>query len=289
MEVSAEDPSKKRDSAQVEHGEEEKSKKVRVFRPERHRSPTRRVVLREPRHRETQPKNSSSPRQAPPVASNDSRKATGGGREEATSTLPTIWDLESALLNTVRFEGSSKELLLKDEDASPWITFSVGHAGDASTIAHWYRQSNANENPEVEIAQPADATESPPDDDSRSSMLEVWLADGLGDEDTPPAVHALLSHVNRNDDEKVISALSGVTLLTLDWDEGERILRVQWMHIDSSLERNIAEKLEQRTWLRIAVLARMTAAQVVTADKKLTLASLDAKISEKERPSPSAE
>jgi hypothetical protein len=203
-----------------------------------------------------------------------------------------VWDLESALLYLVRVEGA-KEYIANDKSA--WVTFRAGHAGDASTIASLYRQSkrrNMQENsPELETAQLDTNSE---EESSVSSMLEVWLADGMGDEDTPPSVYSLLAHVHtgttidepsptasESSSSKAVTTtspspspssttLGAVSLLTLAWADGERILRVEWMHVDPSLPPEVTSTLEKRLWLRLSSLSWMTACQLLTVDEQHT-------------------
>ncbi len=293
MDVNAEDPSKKRDSAQVEHGDGDKPKKVRVNRGESHRSPTRRLILRDNRSRESPGPTSKSVERSKSETSSStavSHRSRREDRDKGSADEPKIWDIESALLYLVQIDGDEKEYLSKHDDERPqWVNFRVGHAGDASTIATWYRQAiTPQDNSEVEIVKPVDTVTEISEDDTTSSMLEVWLADGLGDEDTPPAVHALIARVHRQGDENTISTLGAVALFTLDWENEERVLQVQWMHIDPSLVCNIANTLQQRMWLRISALAQMTACSVITVDGNSILPS-EAKDNAKERPSPSAE
>lgn len=84
-------------------------------------------------------------------------------------------------------------------DASS-LSFRLGHAGDASTIASWYRTSNTS----VESPKDEESDELPAcgkEDSARkeivatASSLEIWLEKGLGNEDTAPSLFALLSHV----------------------------------------------------------------------------------------------
>ena len=297
MDFNAEDPSKKRDSAQVENGDEEKSKKVRVNRATRHRSPTPRLITREHTSRDSSSNdvNKSLERgtlgKSSPNTHTVSQPASEETPDRTNSVVTKIWDLESALLYLVQIDGEEKEYLSKNEEETPllWVTFRVGHAGDASTIATWYRQATRPlDHAEVDIGKSAEPTTDPSDDDSRTSMLEVWLAEGLGDEDTPPAVHALIGYVNQEGTEKTITTFGSVALLTLDWKDSERVLQIQWMHINPSLEYNIAKTLEQKMWLRISTLAQMTACHAVTVDERMILAC-EERQSAKDRPSPSAE
>lgn len=291
MEAAGDDARKKRASAQVEHkGEEEKSKKVRVDansqRKQQPAIPHRQRTSRQSHNAEPLKKENSQST-APVGAACSFVHATDGKRSSISSSR--VWDMESAIFYLTQPDGTSKEYLMEDEATSPWITFRAGHAGDASTIAQWYQDSlqAPTETPELDIAQeqPQPLTES--DDDPTSSMLEVWLADGLGDEDTPPVVHALLAHIVQEKEDKITSALAAVALLVMTWTEGERHLRVEWMHIDSNIDSSVAAVLEQRIWLRIVTLSHMTACQAVSFDKSLAVARRSGAVNGK--PSPSAE
>lgn len=85
-----------------------------------------------------------------------------------------------------------------------WITFRLGHAGDASELAHLYRsekkqqhlkrhqpeQPKKKQQPQVSCAHTTDETTS----------LEVLLAEGMGDEDHPPVVYCLLAFLHEEID-----------------------------------------------------------------------------------------
>lgn len=140
-----------------------------------------------------------------------------------------VWDLEGALHYLVQ-ELDEKEFLTRDE--TTWITFRVGHAGDASTIASWYRlakqqllleeeEEEAKENidddleeedPEIEVDSLPPSQHIPPEPapaedrveegggdanaSPSTSMLEVWLADGFGDDRRLPYVYSLVADVH---------------------------------------------------------------------------------------------
>lgn len=276
--TASEDTGKKRVGATVEDGKEDKSKKVRVQ--------TDRLV------------STANAKVADLTDSHTDRK-TGRTKQGSPSDnrITTVWDLESALLYLTRITESSnneKEFLSK-EDRSTWVDFRVGHAGDASTIANWYQQSSLMESSELEVkintVQEADEEADDSADaepSTTSSMLEVWLADGLGDEDHPPAVHALLAQVHKKSEEEGGMTIGSVALLNLTWERGERVLRVPWIQFDSTLSADLLKALEQRTWLRISLLAKMTSCQSITVEKRLTSVASDTD-DKKDRPSPSAE
>lgn len=275
---------KKRVCAQVEdqtkEHEEEKPKKVRVnMSAARHDSSPTRKSSREVAAVAASGKASI----ASPLSIASSPAMGKGGKN-------VHWDLESALLYLVRSpgEGGPKEYITFDK--STWVTFQVGHDGDASTIACLYRQSkrrDTSDSPELEPTQillengNISGTEEEP---SVSSMLEVWLADGIGDEDTPPSVYCLVAHVHsttttiihkppgsKTTTTKTTTTLGAVAMLTLAIADGERILRVEWMHLDPSLPPDVASTLEKRLWLRLSALAWMTACQLLTVDEHTRL------------------
>lgn len=158
--------------------------------------------------------------------------------------MADVWDLESALHRISRIgavQGDvdntlpTREFLSNDERS--WVQFRMGHAGDASTIAACYRRMKASGRTE---AQQLTGAEQKLDDNS----LEMWLADGLGDEDTPPAVFALLAEVITKDTS---SELGAVALLTQNWQEGKLVLKVEWHYGRNDL-------LARRLWLRLSIL-----------------------------------
>mmetsp|Transcript_4822 Transcript_4822/g.14049 ORF Transcript_4822/g.14049 Transcript_4822/m.14049 type:complete len:275 (-) Transcript_4822:38-862(-) len=274
MDATVDDFRKKRDSAQVAISGE-KSKKVRVHPAETKNSSTELT-----NGNENKTSHPASPKEG---SSKSSLGACGSGASSAGTRR--IWDIESALQYVTQTDTDEKEYLSRKDESPSWVTFRAGHAGDASTIASWYLQSD--DNPELEIAKDTADTE----DDTSSSMLEVWLADGLGDEGNPPAVHALLGHIQQNSTGgKISSSLAVVVLLTLDWKAGKRTLRVQWMQIDPRLAGDLAKVLEQRTWLRISVLAQMVACQVVGVQEEYTRVNVGSEVeSTLNHPVPSAE
>ena len=105
-----------------------------------------------------------------------------------------------------------------------------------------------------------------------ASSLELWLADGLGDEDIPPSLFALLAHVNYDKDEDEAgsntkaSELAAVALLTVSWEHGCRVLRVEWLQVDSDLDN--ARLVERRMWLRLSALSLMTACEMHIVDQQ---------------------
>lgn len=154
-----------------------------------------------------------------------------------------VWDLHSGLHHLVQMTGDEKEdreYLSKDT----WVNFRVGHGGDSSALAAFYRKfSTANGNKSCRPGFPEDTS------------LEVWLADGLGDEDNPPSVYALLAEI------KPKTRLGAAALITLGWEDGCRALIVEWLAIDHDVE--AFEILEKRLWLRLSTLSIMTSCEIM--------------------------
>jgi hypothetical protein len=203
-----------------------------------------------------------------------------------TNTDPNVWDLESALQYIVSVE--TKESL----NDTNTVSFRVGHAGDASTISNLYQQSQATKSPEFELRKTTSTTTTTttttePEEES-SSLLELWLAEGMGDEDTPPSLHILLAHIN-NGSGSGPSQLAAIALLTISWEEDTRMLRVEWLYIDPSLDRPVGLTLERRLWLRLSSCALLTACQLVQVEEDLTSVGAAKTVTEASRLPPSAE
>ncbi|KAG7365230.1 hypothetical protein IV203_038433 [Nitzschia inconspicua] len=221
---------------------------------------------------------------------------------------------------------SEREYITMERDA--WITFRMAHSGDAATIASWYREAerkqlrqdnhgetddDEEEKPEIDINPPPPLEQHDDDhihhDDSpgaavsHSSMLEHWLAEGLGDEVTCPSVYGLLCFVHSDGDdhnkqgkqETTIgfaatgttesinrnrssspprtknTNMAAVVLLTLSWTSDERHLRVEWIGLNPTLSPDLAETVQQKVWLRITALSVMTGCPVIAVDKQQLL------------------
>ncbi|KAL3931998.1 MAG: hypothetical protein SGBAC_011057 [Bacillariaceae sp.] len=245
MPSSEKDDRKKR---QVHPIEEETPKKVRVdddAQKERSKSPEPAPISSNKMKVPPSPPSSSSsnvtskskskPKTSPAVAAANDAKAKPAFHLEKIRSMwkdnknRRVWDLEGALHYLVQ-ELDEKEFLTHDE--TTWITFRVGHAGDASTIASWYRLAKqqllleeeeaketeaANENidddleeedPEIEVGSMQPPQHIPPEPaptedrveegggdvnaSPSTSMLEVWLADGFGDDRRLPYVYSLV-------------------------------------------------------------------------------------------------
>lgn len=266
---------KRRDCDKVDQSvEEEKSKKVRVGHQSSSSTESSAV------QRAVMPDSSSflSPLKYASAATTASSNEISAS---STSQSRRVWDIESALLYLLQVETDEKEFLTNDKSA--WATFRVGHAGDASTIANWYRQEQRVlqdvESPELK-KQPED-TEGDGEETTSSSMLEISIAEGMGDEGNPPSLYSLVAHVQyldssessspeKSTSEASTKVLGAVALMTVAFANDERILRVEWISINSDLPREAAKTLEQRMWLRLSTLSVMTACQVVTVDRKFT-------------------
>ena len=186
------------------------------------------------------------------------------------------------MLYLLQIETDEKEFLTKDK--STWATFRVGHAGDASTIANWYRKEQRvlqDESPELK-KQPEDT-----EDDGEETTLEISIAEGMGDEGNPPSLYSLVAHVHcldssesspkKSPSKTSTKALGAVALMTVAFANDERILRVEWISINSDLPHEAAKTLEQRMWLRLSTLSVMTACQVVTVDRNFTTSPTETK------------
>jgi hypothetical protein len=210
------------------------------------------------------------------------------GSPPQTSTDANVWDLESALQYLVSVDTQNESL-----NDTTTVSFRVGHAGDASTISNLYQQSQAPKSPEFELRKTTSTTTTTtttePEEES-SSLLELWLAEGMGDEDTPPSLHVLLAHIqNGETGGSGPSQLAAIALLTISWEEDTRMLRVEWLYIDPSLDQTVGLTLERRLWLRLSSCAFLTACQLVQVEEDLTSAGAAKTVTEASRLPPSAE
>lgn len=172
---------------------------------------------------------------------------------------------------------SSRECLSQD----CWVNFRVGHAGDASALASCYQKSKQQPNESISDDKTTTTTTKEPSNSSSSTAeedtsLEVRLADGLGDEDTPPVIFALIADVSfRSDSEKRAASekksivLGAAALLSIVWEEdSSRVLNVEWLHVcndHDTLNAEVASLLERRMWLRLSALALMTSCALLVA------------------------
>lgn len=286
MPSSGDDARKKR---QVDPSEEEKPKKVRA---DDSLSTPRRVLAVASSTKATP---SVAPQSAGCSASNAPVKSASPTSLYSSSKTPStkkVWDIESALLYLVQIEGDFTEYLTHDK--STWVTFRVGHAGDASTIASWYRRAknmektdDEDENPELDKKPPANTGS---EEETTSNMLEVWLADGMGDEGNHPSLFSLIAHVHKAigpassaaSKESLASRqatstkyMGAAALLTITFTNNERVLRVEWMGMHPDLSGEVSSVLQQRMWLRLSTVSVMTACQVVEVDRQQTINAIE--------------
>lgn len=196
--------------------------------------------------------------------------------EIPTKRDPTNWDLETAMHRLVNESDTPKEFL--SENTS--VSFRVGNAEDASVIATWYREmEDATKGKTAEVATNDNAI----GENGKNDSLELWLQEGFGDERTPPCIFALLADLYVKSDhpesrppsscEQISDCDRGVeetvtlgacALFTLAWEHSQRLLRVEWFHVDPTMVDG--EVLGRRLWLRLSSLALMTACQVMVVD-----------------------
>jgi hypothetical protein len=193
--------------------------------------------------------------------------------EIPTKRDPTNWDLETAMHRLVNESDTPKEFL--SENAS--VSFRVGNAEDAPVIATWYREmEDAKKGKSAGVAANDDII----GENGKNDSLELWLQEGFGDERTPPCIFALLADVHvknepdsrpplceLSDSDRVVEetvTLGACALFTLAWEHSQRLLRVEWFHVDPTMVDG--EVLGRRLWLRLSTLALMTACQVMVVD-----------------------
>jgi hypothetical protein len=178
------------------------------------------------------------------------------------------WDLESASHHVARLGDGCKEQLSDDV----WVTFRVGHAGDASTLEKCYSKTlsstcgERNEDSSSEERAKAVAT---------SEQMEVRLADGLGDEDSPPSIFALIAELSAGNSSAPRDLGAAVLFAG---DESSAIIRVEWLYVDKTLSSQVAGILERRLWLRLSALALLMSCDIVAESenqKKKLLSSDD--------------
>jgi hypothetical protein len=133
--------------------------------------------------------------------------------------------------------------------STSWIKYRVGHAGDASTLGACYRR--------VAMGETKTTTTSSPQHAKENSSLDVWLAEGLGDEGSPPFLFALLAEVFSSDAAPV--RLGAAALLTQTWYGGKRFIRVEWTFARD-------DRLARSMWLRLASLGILSSCELLVSD-----------------------
>jgi hypothetical protein len=234
------DTRKKRDSTDVVEGDatktEEKTKKLRASKKKR----------------------------PPPVLIRDS-VAFG---QVAPSTRPTL-DLEVALQLLVHMgdedsksdsnnNSPTKEYLSQTK----WVHFRIGQAADASMLAACCRKLKVKpSNGEYSVDSKKNSVSLSQTEDT---SLEVRLAEGLGDEDSPPSVFALLADIVCEKED--CRRLGAAALISGGWEESNNVLRVHFFYlIEDDNYSDVADILERRVWLRLSALAIMTSNQLIVA------------------------
>jgi len=209
-----------------------------------------------------------SPQKMKSGIGNNSRRT----RQLAAATAPM--DLEIALQRVVRMNTTNKPSSDEEEVSSReclsqdcWVNFRIGHAGDASALASCYHESKQQQQDDVDKSTKEPASNNNAEEDT---SLEVRLADGLGDEDTPPVIFALIADVSfQSDGEKQASEksiLGAAALLSIDRGEDSRVLNVEWLYVSKNDKLNaVASLLERRMWLRLSALALMTSCTSLVA------------------------
>lgn len=169
-----------------------------------------------------------------------------------------VLDLEVSLQQIVNLgkKDESKEYLSKTK----WVQFRVGHASDASTLATFYRESKRNKGDEHLASD--DKVSLSNLSQREDTSLENRLAEGLGDEDSPASIYALLAEVVCDDggDRKLVAA----ALISSGWEDSAKVMIVKMFYIsDEENDSDIAGLLERRMWLRLSGLALMTSNEMI--------------------------
>jgi hypothetical protein len=247
--MEAEDARKKRVSDHVESPVAAAKEKLKKLKGEELSS----SCAADPDHDETPVRSSQPPHRRGRLES-DEKETTGNAKHndsESTalrsrsspspSSGSATWDLESALLHVARMGSSvDPERVASEDGDESSIKYRVAHSGDASTLAGCYRKLR-------------DSGDSP----KENSALEMWLAEGLGDEDKPPFVFALLAEVFS---EAAPAQIGSAALLTQTWCDGKRFVRVEWMY-------SMNDAVERSMWLRLASLGLLLSCDLLVSEK----------------------
>ena len=101
---------------------------------------------------------------------------------------------------------------------------------------------------------------------TEDTSLEIRLAEGLGDEDSPPSIFALLADISN--DKDCDRKLGAVALISYGWVDFTSVLRLDFFYIIKDVQfSDISNLLERRMWLRISTLALMTCNEIVVASE----------------------
>lgn len=201
-------------------------------------------------------KKRDSDRPEPPSRKQDrsTKKIRVGG---IVSRPPRPRDLESAASYVVA-SCKEKEYLSKEE----WVVFRIGNAGDAGLLAALQRKDGKVES----------SKESHPEKKRKSSAvqsdersLEMKLSEALGDEDTPPAIFALISDVYSDESTHHVGASA---MMYLGIEEGTRALMVDWIYVDENSD--VSDVLRRRLWLRLSTIAMLTSSLHIVVPDLIT-------------------
>jgi hypothetical protein len=138
----------------------------------------------------------------------------GTSLEESTAMiLPKTQDLDTALHYIT--QPLVRQEVLSNTNEPVIVHFKIGHASDAARIAALYKQQiNSESDSQTSSITTESATRSGPaaslqDCATTRPSLETRLAEGLGDEDTPPCIYALLAVQIKSDQSTVTHTSSG--------------------------------------------------------------------------------
>ena len=184
-----------------------------------------------------------------------------------------VLDLEVALQQIVNTgkKDESKEYLSETK----WVQFRVGHASDASTLATFYRESRRNKRDERASDAKVNLLNLSKVEDT---SLEIRLAEGLGDEDSPPSIFALLAEVvcGNGGDRNLVAA----ALVSSGWEDSAEAMIVKMLYVsEEKYDSDIADLLERRMWLRLSALALMTSNEMIVEQSvtKTSFSNIDSK------------
>ena len=207
-----------------------------------------------------------------------------------------VLDMETAVaaLFPDRDDGGETEALSNEDGEGPrlWVRFRAGHAGDASELANLCRRcaSHGEEGPNDNSGHVIEEKSTTPrqplwnagaksvmssSEEEEENNLELRLSGGFGDEVTPPAFHAILAEIYKEEvkssckegditGERVTlkKFLGGAAIISPEWDAelSERVLRAECVHIDQSrkLDPGCRDLLRRRLVLRLSTLGLAT-------------------------------
>ena len=199
------------------------------------------------------------------LSSKSGRSTLTPAMAKTTMSVPPFQqtlDLESALYKMILLspkEQDKKEYLIEpciqeerdDSTSKPppalWVSFRLAHTGDAATLAALYCKRSSQSSSEQQESY-----------NQNEEQISLWLADGLGDEDTPPSVYGLLAEVYQDDEKVAYHQLGAAVLLTAAWQDDQRVIRIEWYTVKPEYL-----NLEGHVLLRLASLALWTDSALV--------------------------